>query len=186
MKRRWINRGGMTLPEVLIAMVIMAMIGGVISATFFAGMRVWRRCSSQSQADPPAHLAIRRMTTELKNAYQVDSLGDTYITFTLPRQDAYGVNILPFEGAHCIKYFITDDSGVEGNTGTVLWRKDNNLLTGAVTTRRIANNVESLSFSYERTSQRLLDIYAMSITVLGREDHEVYRSQFASHVAFRN
>jgi hypothetical protein len=52
--------------------------------------------------------------------------------------------------------------------------------------RSIANNVESLSFSLDATAQRVLDIYAMSVTVVGKEGRETYRSQFASHIAFRN
>jgi len=74
----------------------------------------------------------------------------------------------------------------QGQLAVVLWRTETNVLTGSARSRKIAENVESLNLSYEATTQRVLDIYAMSVTVIGREGREVYHSQFAGHVAFRN
>jgi len=167
-------------------MFIMTMIAGVVSSLFFASMQVWRRCSSQSQADPPAHFAIARITKELKNAYLVDNMGASSITFTQPKTDADGINLLPLQPGRRITYYVSDDSGQVGHAGTVLWRKWQDLVTGRTTVRRVANNVEQLGFSYDTTSTRVLKIYAMSITVLGKEGREEYRSKFEGHVAFRN
>jgi prepilin-type N-terminal cleavage/methylation domain-containing protein len=180
------DRKGFTLIETLAAMTIMALIGSVVSALFFTSMQVWRRCSSQSQADPPAHMAVSRITKELKNAYFVNSMGASSITFTQPKTDAQGTNILPLQPGRRISYYLSDDSGQVGHAGTVLWRNYEDLVTGRTTLQHLANNVEQLGFSYDTTSTRVLKIYAMSITVLGKEGHEEYRSQFVGHVAFRN
>lgn len=96
------------------------------------------------------------------------------------------MNIVPFQPERRIHYYVSDGTGQVGRTGTVLWRIETNLLTGRVSSRKIAENVESLDLSYEATTQRVLDIYAMSVTVIGREGREVYHSRFAGHVAFRN
>jgi len=178
---------GVTLPEVLIAMVIMTLIAGVVSALYFASEQVWRRCSSQAQADPPAHMAISRLTKELKNAYQVSSMGPTSVTFLLPRVDGSGVNIVPLQTARVVSYYLSDDTGQQSHSGNVMWRKETNADTGSAKQQRIASNVQQLDFDYETTgNNRVLAIYALSITVLGQEGRQHYQSQFGSHVAFRN
>jgi prepilin-type N-terminal cleavage/methylation domain-containing protein len=177
---------GFTLTEVLVVMMIMSLVAGVVSSVYFASMQVWRRCSSQSQADPPAHMAIARITKELRNAYVVNNTGTNSITFTLPAADANGYNVLPLQPAQRISYYLSDQTGTPGHAGTVLWRQEQNLITARNTLRKSAENVEQLSFSYDATQSRVLKIYALSITVLGREGHEEYRSLFGSHVAFRN
>jgi len=180
-------RRGTTLPELLIAMAIMLLIAGVVSAVYFASLRTWRRCSSQSQADPPAHMTISRLTRELKNAYQVTSMGASSITFLLPQVDGNGVNIVPLTPAREVSYYLSDATGQPGQPGTDLWRRDVSLTSGTVKRQRIAQNVERLAFDYEATSgNRVLAIYALSITVVGTEGHQSYTSRFDTHIAFRN
>ncbi len=186
MRYRAAGRRGFTLPEILVAMVIMTMIAGVVSALYFASMRVWRRVSSQAQADPPAHMAIFRITKELKNAYMVDEIGDSFIMFTQPMTDSQGINLLPLQPGRRIAYYLSDESGEMGRDGTYLWRWSQDLSTGETRRSRLAENVEALEFSCDATSTRVLKIYAMSITVLGQEGLQQYRSRFEGHVAFRN
>jgi len=181
------SKRGVTLPELLISMVVMLLIAGVISALYFASLQVWRRCSSQSQADPPAHMAIARLSKELRNAYKVSSMGSSSIGFLLPKTDSNGVNIVPFETAREIAYYVSDGSGEPGRPGTTLWRREVVTQTGAVKLQQIAQNVQQLAFDYETTGEsRVLAIYALSITVIGREGRQQYSSQFGSHIAFRN
>jgi len=177
---------GVTLVELLMGMVIMAIIGAVISSIFFASMKVWRRCSAHSQAEPPATMSINRISRELRNAYLVDNMGDDTITFTQPLTDAGGVNVLPLQPKTRISYYLSDDSGTEGAAGSSLWRKRVDVPTGQTQRRPLADNVLSMDFSYDATGTRVLKIYALSITVQGREGQEVYHSQFGTHVAFRN
>jgi prepilin-type N-terminal cleavage/methylation domain-containing protein len=185
-RRPALRQCGITLPEMLIAMVIMTLIAGVVSATYFTSLHIWRRCSSMSQAEPPAHISVDRLCRELKNAYLVDSIGDTSVTFTLPKQDENGINVLPLEPAQRISYYLSDDTGKRDKAGTHLWRERLDVDSGSATRGCIAENVESLKFSYDATEDRVLKIYAMSITVIGEEGKEQYHSEFESHVAFRN
>jgi prepilin-type N-terminal cleavage/methylation domain-containing protein len=177
---------GLTLVEVLIGMVVTAIIAAVISSIFFASSKVWRRCSAQSQAEPPATMSIDRISHELRNAYLIDYMGSNKITFTLPVTDASGYNLLPLTGKTRLTYFLSDSTGIEGHAGTILWRKQYTISNGQTRLRRLANNVLSIGFSYDATDSKVLKIYALSITVQGREGPEVYYAQFGTHIAFRN
>ncbi len=186
MPRQDYSRRGFTLVEALVVMSVMSLIGLVLSSVFFASMQVWRRCSSQSQADPPAHIAIGRITKELKDAYRVDSISTNSITFTMPKTDGSGVNLVPLQGGRQISYYLSDSSGQVGHTGTVLWRKQLNLVNGTTTYRQVASNVQQLSFSCDATANRVLNIYTVAVTVLGQEGRVQYLSSFGGQVAFRN
>jgi prepilin-type N-terminal cleavage/methylation domain-containing protein len=183
------GRRGVTLPELMIAMVIMTMVMGVIGAIYFSSLAVWRRCSAQSQADPPAHISLDRITTELKNAYRVDSpdTATNYITFTLPLRDSTDTVIYPFQGWRRMNYYLSDDTGSHTHTGTCLWRERTDLLHNLTTRACIAQNVQSLTFQvYPSGSGRMLKVYAMAIAILGQEQHTQYTSSFSATVAFRN
>lgn len=186
MRRQDYLRGGFTLVEALVVMFVMSLIGLVVSSLFFGSMQVWRRCSSQSQADPPAHIAIGRITKELKDAYSVNSISTNSITFTLPKTDSNGLNLIPLQGGRQINYYLSDSTGQVGHTGTILWRKQLNLVNDTTTYRRIANNVQQLTFSCDATANRVLNIYTVAVTVLGQEDRVQYLSSFGGQVAFRN
>lgn len=169
------------------AMVIALLIAGVVSATYFASLRVWRRCSAQSQADPPAHMTIDRLTKELKNAYEVTTMGSSSITFTLPLTDEEGINVIPLQPGKTVSYYLAGEDGLPDPEGTVLWRQEYDHPHHLTKSAIIAENVESLALEYEAASpNRVLSIYALSITVVGEEGRQEYRSEFGSHVAFRN
>lgn len=180
------DRLGVTLPEMLISMVIMVLIVGVVSILYFTSLHVWRRCSSQSQADPPAHMSVSRLSRELKNAAKIEGITESSITFTLPGKDENGYNIVPLTAAQRIYYFLGDEEGNPNSSGSTLWRQRIDLSSGNTTLQSIAHNVESLNFEVDATEDRVLKIYAMSVTIVGREGREEYRSQFESHIAMRN
>jgi hypothetical protein len=190
------GKSGFSLIEALIAMVVMVFILGAVGILYFTSFRVWQRCSAQSQADPPAHLAIGRITKELKNASAVTTIAANSLSFTLPAttlvQNPYNgseyikVNVLPLTPARQISYYLSDATGAAGGSGTMLWRSEQNLITGASNLKHIADNVEELNFDYDAAGERVLKIYAMSVTVQGKEGRQVHRSEFGSHVAFRN
>jgi prepilin-type N-terminal cleavage/methylation domain-containing protein len=183
------TRRGVTLPELLMVMVIMVLVGGILGVVYFSALHVWRRCSAQSQADPPAHISLDRVTSELRNAYTVNS-PDTavnYITFTLPLKDGSGTNIYPFQPWYQITYYLSDSSGSHSRTGTYLWREKTRASDNTATRTSIAQNVESLTFQvYPSGSGRMLKVYAMSIAIVGQEQHQQYTSRFSGTVAFRN
>jgi prepilin-type N-terminal cleavage/methylation domain-containing protein len=180
------RKKGFTLVETMIAVTVMSMVMGVVSAIYFSSLQVWRRCSSQAQADPPAHLAISRLAKELKNAYVVDEHQEHSITFTLPLTGEDGINVLPLQAGKRISYYVSDTTGVVGNTGTILWRKETNMVNGQQKLQRIADNIEDVRFEYVTSSSRVLEVYSLSITVLGQEGRQQYHSSFSSYTAMRN
>jgi hypothetical protein len=184
------RRGG-TLPELMMAMVIMVLIMGVLGGIFFSPLQVWRRCSAQSQADPPAHISLDRVTSELRNAYKINSPADAtdYISFDLPVKSEVEPhpNLIPLQSWCTIRYYLSDSTGNEAHTGTYLWRKKTDTATGAVSSAVIAKNVQSMIFhTYAADGNRTLSVYAMSIAIVGEEGRQQYTSSFSGTVAFRN
>lgn len=183
------SSGGTTLPELLMAIVVMALLSGVISSIYFASLQVWRRCSSQSQADAPAQMALDRVSRELKNAYVVNSpsTATDYITVTLPARDSDGTNIYPFQPASCVTYYLSDASGQRDRTGTYLWRECTRVSDGYVTRTIIAPNVYSLSFQLSPSGEgQTLKVCSLAIEAVGQEGREQYTSRLSGGVAFRN
>ena len=202
MNDRRAGKAGFSLIEALIAMVVMTFILGAVGVLYFTSYHVWQRTSAESQAEPPANIAISRISKELKNAKditEVEGISNS-ITFTLPATEdmtivdadnisrTISVNSLPLTAARQITYYISDDTGAIGEGGTILWRSEQNLLTGASNLKRIADNMEELEFEFAAADEgtRMLKVYAMSVTVQGKEGRHVHRSEFKSHVAFRN
>jgi prepilin-type N-terminal cleavage/methylation domain-containing protein len=185
---------GFTLPEVMVTMVIMTVVMGVVGSVYFSSLAVWRRCSAQSQADPPAHISMERITTEMKNAYKItstltDGAERADITFLLPEKGGNGLVIYPFQSHSQIMYYLSDATGRHDRNGTHLWRECTLTATGAVTRVDLAGNVTSLQFEGNSTdggNARVLKAVAMSIAVMGKEGREQYTSSFAGTVAFRN
>ena len=182
------RRRGVTLPELMMAMVIMLVIMGVLGMVYFSSLQVWRRCSAQSQADPPAHISLDRVTSELRNAYKVNSVGTSSISFDLPLKSGTAPyrNLIPLQSWCTVRYYLSDKTGSETTTGTYLWRKRIATAGGAVRTSIIAENVESLTFAVDSSDDRILKVYAMSIAIVGAEGRQQYTSSFSGTVAFRN
>jgi prepilin-type N-terminal cleavage/methylation domain-containing protein len=188
MRRDARRQRGITLPELMMAMVIMVLIMGVLGMVYFSSLQVWRRCSAQSQADPPAHISLDRVTSELRNAYKVNSVGASSISFDLPLKSGTEPhpNLIPLQSWCTIRYYLSDKTGSETKTGTYLWRKKTDTATNAVTSSVIAENVESLTFAVDSSDDRILKVYAMSIAIVGEEGRQQYTSSFSGTVAFRN
>lgn len=190
------NRG-FTLPEMLTVITITSLIMVVLFAIIMTSMRVWHRVSSQQQAFPPAHLIMSRIDRELKNAYYISVINNgAAITFRLPQQEARVldgraemVNSLDVAG-HLIldreiTYFRSDETGDITVTGNVLWRMETRPGQDP-TFQRIADNVIGMDFVAESSGQRVYAVYSSTITVLGEQGAQQFRSQFDGAIAFRN
>ncbi|MHB0935845.1 MAG: PilW family protein [Armatimonadota bacterium] len=179
---------GLTLIELMITVTILALVMGVTISMLMTSMRVWRRCSSFSQAFPPAYAVIGRLNKELKNAYYVNVPPEKdSITFRVPRSDEAGFNAVPLQMGHEITYYRSNDSGDQGEAGTLLWRQDYNALTGITRNRVIAENVTRLEFDCVKTYDgRVFSVYSNAVTVIGKEQHAEHESSFETHIAIRN
>ncbi|MHB9131393.1 MAG: hypothetical protein ACYDBB_09925 [Armatimonadota bacterium] len=190
MNRRQRTMRGVTLIELLMVIASATLISGVIMAMYIASLRVWYRCSSQSQAFPPAYMVITRLNQELKNAYAITvPPNGKSVTFRLPKTDPNnnGCNILPFQLGREISYYCANDTAQEGNTGTVLWRKTFNADTSETSYMRIANNVTNLAFQADAsTNGRVFAVYSTTVTVVGKEQKTSHESNFHSTIAIRN
>jgi len=151
-------------------------------------MRVWRRCSSFSQAFPPAYTVISRLNKELKNAYYITIADDQQsILFHLPRVDAERIALAPLQVGHEITYYRSDASGDQEQSGTVLWRRDYDAVNEVTTQRALAENVSELTFSCDATyNGRVFSVYSTAVTVVGQEQATRYESNFNTTVAIRN
>lgn len=179
---------GLTLIELMITVTILALVMGVTISMLMTSMRVWRRCSSFSQAFPPAYAVIGRLNKELKNAYYVSVADDKHsITFRVPRIDDTGFNAVPLQEGHEISYYRSDESGDLGEAGTLLWRKDYNALTGLTKKRVLAKNVTALDFDTIATyNGRVFSVYSNAVTVIGQEQAKTEESSFQTTIAIRN
>lgn len=188
MRRIRTGSPGFTLIEALISTAIIGLVFGIVVAVLITSMRVWRKCSSESQAFPPAYQLVTQLNNELKNAYYISiPTNSTSITFRTPKTDANGVNIVPFVLGHEITYYRSDATGSMTATGTFLWRKDKNGVSNVTTQRNIAQNVSQLTFNCSGTlSGRVFAVYSMSVTVVGQEQATTYNSTFSSTMAIRN
>ena len=182
------KRPGITLMEVLVCAMITGIISSVLVAYFITTARVWYRCSSFMQAFPAAYAVVSRLNRELKNAYTITvPANQTSVTFDLPQTDATGVNIVPFTLGREISYYCSDSSGKTNKSGTVLWRKETNGVTGKIRLIKLASNVKALSFVCNATqSGRVFAIYSSAVTTQGQEHATKYTSNFTTALAIRN
>lgn len=179
---------GFTLPEVLVSVVITGLIFGVVISILITSTRLWRRCSSMSEAFPPAYAVVNRINKELKNAYYVTvPAAKNSITFRLPRTDADGINLVPLQPGTEVTYYRSDATGLNTHTGTTLWRRATNLQTNAVRLRSLAENVEELTFNCDATQAgRVFSVYSTAVTVVGQEQATTFESRFQTTMAIRN
>lgn len=78
MRRRLAGEDGFTLPEALVAMVMMAAVLFALYAVFDAGVRVFGAGRDRAQAVQAARLGLTRMEREIRAAYpQARADGDT-------------------------------------------------------------------------------------------------------------
>lgn len=101
----------------------------LLFATFsLLSVMVWgslsfRKATAREQSKSTLHLAVQRMSPDLRNAYRIDPSQDRRrITVVLPREDERGGFAIPFSDGAKITYYLSDLSGRFDRSGNVLWR----------------------------------------------------------------
>jgi len=179
---------GMTLVELMVAIVVSSLVIGAMFLIYQATYHVWSRCASQAQSVVSAYFVSAQLSREVKNAYAVTipAAGNS-ITLSLPRQDASGVNIIPFQLGAQITYYLSDSTGVVGKSGTCLWRQYVDAVHSTTSSADIANNVTSCSFQQDALATgQVLKVYCNMVTVAGQQGAEQYASSFQCSTAMRN
>jgi len=118
------KRGGFTLLEVMMSMVITVLILFATGAMMWATLRCYNSETAQSTTDNDAVLAMQKMVTDVREA-KAAALSDNgrTLTITLPIVTQAGYyDRSQADTANPIYYYESDSSGVKGRMGTYLWR----------------------------------------------------------------
>lgn len=118
------NRRGFTLPEVMIATLIMSLLLMCIVAMWMSTMRRCETEMAQLGADTNAVLAMQTMVSDVREAKTVTILaGGAQLRVTKPVRSAQGYyDRTQSDTTHQINYYLSNHTGSIGSTGTYLWR----------------------------------------------------------------
>lgn len=79
MRRRTHSRiGGVTLPEVLTAVMVFAVIAGAVSAIYTTAIKTWYVGAAENYAEQKASLAVQRMVPDLQQGVAVTAASSPY------------------------------------------------------------------------------------------------------------
>ena len=134
-----LSRQGFSLPEVLVAVTILAILLGSVVAIFLSCGRSWRRGTAESRAQQATYQAVRRIAPDIRAAMSVTPFPAPYnnigITLQLPARafnsgagayhntlaiDSHGKPYLV--AGNKVNYFRGDAAGQASLTGDRVWR----------------------------------------------------------------
>jgi prepilin-type N-terminal cleavage/methylation domain-containing protein len=131
--KRWRERSkhGFTLPELLVAMSVMAGLAWAVSLVYFSVLGVYNANMWRLRPYDEATKAVERIAKEVRGAMLVDSGTITATSFSvvLPEKDASRDNVLVDAGGgqlalsqgDWVRFYLSDDSGALDAAGTCLW-----------------------------------------------------------------
>jgi type II secretory pathway pseudopilin PulG len=154
--RRRLGRAGITLTELMVAMVLMGGVFAAISALFLRALGDYRDQTMQGTAHQQAAQAIRLMQTDVRAAIRVSEASPTRLTVVLPSvhwdaaQGEY-VPDVPLVDGEAITYYQGTESGTPDTYGPYLWRARRPLGAADFTpeTQPLATSIEQVAFTYE-------------------------------------
>jgi prepilin-type N-terminal cleavage/methylation domain-containing protein len=150
---------GVTLPEILAAMLVFSVIVGSVSAIYTTAMRTWYIGAAENYAEQKASLALQRMVPDLQQGLSVTEASSPYneicIAIQLPAKtydsgegvylnqvgtDAEGKPYL-IEGDYAV-YYRGNEYGHISLTGDRIWRRVVRASDGATLRQQeLADNV---------------------------------------------
>ncbi len=117
------KRRGFTLIELIVALWIFLFATFAVLTLMAWGGMVFHRSTAREQSKSVLHLAVQRMSPDLRNAYRIDPTEDRRrITVVLPLEDGEGGYAMPFTDGTRITYYLSDESGSISQSGNILWR----------------------------------------------------------------
>jgi prepilin-type N-terminal cleavage/methylation domain-containing protein len=131
------SRGGFTLVELLVTVMILAVVVTGLCDVFIANQKAWDRQSSQSTALTATDAAMSAIGSYASKAmdrriYSRFSTGDVLVV-CLPSDTAYGMYVpsctdnwghpvdLQYNHGQGIVFYLSDSTGSYGRTGSILW-----------------------------------------------------------------
>jgi uncharacterized iron-regulated membrane protein len=207
------HRGGVTLPEVLAAMMVFMVISGTVSAIYTTAMRSWYVGAAENYAEQKASLAVQRMVPDLQQGMAVTAASAPYDTVCIAVQlpartydggegvylnqlavDAEGKPYL-LQGDFAV-YYRGDEDGNISLTGDRMWRRIIRASDGATTRQQmladhIVDNPDDDTGNPKPMFIYWPDIYrlrSVEVTVTVQEEygHRIATKTMNGELALRN
>jgi len=204
---------GVTLPEVLTAVIILAVIVGSVSAIYAASMRGWYQGASMTYAEQKASWVIQRMVPDIQQALSITPASSPYdtscIAVQLPARtydgysgvylnqvstDAEGKPYL-VPGNHVV-YYRGDEYGNLDVDGDRIWRRLTDPSGGTILKQQeIADNVVDNSDDGTGSPKPMFiywpDIYRLrsvevTVTVEETRGHRTATASMTGELTLRN
>ena len=129
------GRKGFTLVEALVAMMILALIGGAMMAFFALSAKLFRRGVAESQAESAASRTIKKMGPIVHEALDLNvvvrdgNTGEVRVELSLPLKQTDPVTgedlvALPMTVDKEVAFYRSDESGDPDETGEHFWRAE--------------------------------------------------------------
>jgi len=125
------GKRGFTLPELLVAMSVMAGLAWAVSLIYFSVLGTYNANMWRLRPYDEATKAVERVAMEVRGAMLVDSetITPTSFSVVLPEKDASRDNVLTSDGhgglalsqGDWLKFYLSDATGSLGATGHCLW-----------------------------------------------------------------
>lgn len=213
MKRAFARRtSGVTLPEVLTAVMVLMVIAGSVSAIYSAAMGTWYRGATETYAEQKASWAIQRMMPDLRQGMSVTPASSPYddicIAVQIPAKafdtgegvylnqvgvDAGGSPYL-IAGNHVV-YYRGDENGNLTLQGDRIWRRLADSGGTVLKQQVIADNVVDNPVDGTGNPKPMFiywpDIYRLrsvevTVTVEETRGHQTERTTMVGEIALRN
>jgi prepilin-type N-terminal cleavage/methylation domain-containing protein len=151
------NCKGYTLTELMIAAGIASILSLGCIAMFIAASKSFDATTAQSYSDFDAVIAIQKIVNDVREAKNFSIIADgKRLRLVFPKMLDIGYyNRREPDTANQIEYYLSDETGLPGRTGTYLWRGKSD---GSRT--RVAKNISSLSFQTDTTRSVKITVVA--------------------------
>jgi len=134
----------------------MVLVIGAVLSLQLAGLRVYQHTASADWASFDAGQAVERLEDDIRNCYRVTGRYDDRITVSRPLTAYDSIAggyfpVQPLEEGQSVRYYLSDDSGALGLSGTYLWRAER-AAGGSIYVLNpapLADNITALEFTYE-------------------------------------
>ena len=145
---------GLTLVEMLVASMTIAIVVGAVGSIYVATLRLWNQGSAEDIANQKATWVLTRATADFRSTMQVVDFGPHWVLARLPkttwdatlgtRMNVVSVDSdgeLFLEKGNYVSYFIGDEQGNMDANGTSIWRRVYDENGGDLETRQLTDGV---------------------------------------------
>ncbi|HUT74117.1 MAG TPA: type II secretion system protein [Armatimonadota bacterium] len=128
-QRRLSRRSGFTLPELLVAMLVMGILAWTVSLIYFSVLGVYNKNLWRLRPYDEATKAVERVAKEIREAMVIDTYGSQALIVIMPQKDASRDNVLVDSGSGLalsqgdwVAFYLSDQTGALDASGHYLWK----------------------------------------------------------------